>query len=412
MPEYTIRLDSLVYGGDALGRLPDGRVTFVPFALPGETVRVRLLEEKRAFVRGELLEVLQPSAERIAPCCAHFGTCGGCHYQHLSYQAQQAAKNAIVREQLQRIGGLVDPPVQALAPSPEAFYYRNYVQFHLTSDGRLGYNRSHTEQVFAIQECHLPEAPINHLWPQLDFEAIPGLERIGLRLGAGEDVQLILESNDPEPPEFSVEELPISAVHLGPAGPLVLAGSDGVTMEVLGRPFRVSAGSFFQVNRPMAEGMVKHLLSHIPDYQPLTSKTLLVDAYCGVGLFSAFLAGQVGKLVGIETSPSASDDFVVNLDEFDNVDLYEAAAEDVLSSLDLAAGVILVDPPRAGIEPRAMDGLLAIKAPLLAYVSCDLATLARDAKKLVSGGYRLEQITPFDLFPQTYHIETISFWVR
>jgi len=206
MTEFTVRLTSLVYGGDALGRLPDGRVAFVPFALPGETVRVRLLEEKRAFVRGELLEVLQPSGERIAPCCAHFGTCGGCHYQHLSYQAQQAAKNAIVREQLQRIGGLVDPPVQALAPSPEAFYYRNYVQFHLTSDGRLGYNRSRTEQVFAIQVCHLPEAPLNHLWPQLDFEAVPGLERIGLRLGAGEDVQLILESNDPEPPEFSVEE--------------------------------------------------------------------------------------------------------------------------------------------------------------------------------------------------------------
>jgi len=209
-----------------------------------------------------------------------------------------------------------------------------------------------------------------------------------------------------------VEELPVSAVHLSPAGSLVLAGSEAVVIEVLERPFRVSAASFFQVNTAMAGVMVEYVLDALRAADVLRPTTTLVDAYCGVGLFSAFLAPLVGRVVGIEASPSAAEDFVVNLDEFEDVELYEAAAEAVLPSLDLKPGVVLVDPPRAGIERRAMDGLLQLAAPLLVYISCDPATLGRDARRLTDGGYRLEQVTPFDLFPQTYHIESISVWRR
>jgi 23S rRNA (uracil1939-C5)-methyltransferase len=174
------------------------------------------------------------------------------------------------------------------------------------------------------------------------------------------------------------------------------------------RPFQVSAESFFRVNTPQAGVMVDHLLANLP----LTPSTTLLDVYCGVGLFSAFLAPRVGRLIGIENSPSACQDFEVNLDEFDNVEIYEAAAEDVLPALDLRPDVILVDPPRTGLGQPALDGLLGLNAPVLAYGSCDPATLARDARRLIEGGYHLRQITPFDLFPQTYHIESISFWER
>jgi 23S rRNA (uracil1939-C5)-methyltransferase len=161
----------------------------------------------------------------------------------------------------------------------------------------------------------------------------------------------------------------------------------------------------------MAATMVEHVLDYLDTKFSLPPEATIIDAYCGVGLFSAFLAERAGRLVGIEASPSAAEDFVVNLDEFDHVELYESTVEMALPHLRVKPDMILVDPPRTGIEKGALDHFLTLAAPLLVYVSCDPATLARDARRLVTGGYRLEQITPFDLFPQTYHIESISFWV-
>lgn len=407
-PVLEIMLTTHAYGGEAMGRLPDGRAIFVPFALPGERVRVKLVEEKRSFARGELLEVIQPAPERIAPRCPHFGECGGCHYQHLSYEDQLQVKTQILKDQLARIGNLAQAPVEPPIPAPQPFYYRNHIQFHLTPEGTLGFEASRTNQVVPIRECHLPDPRLEEIWRSLQIEPLPGLERVGLRVGAEDEIQLILESSAPEPLEFSVEELPVSAVHLGPGGCLVLAGSEAIRFEILGRNFQVSAGSFFQVNTRQAEAMVQHLLEILP----LEGHPTILDAYCGVGLFSAFLAEKAGRLVGIESSPYACQDFAVNLDEFDNVTLYEASAEVVLSSMDFHPNIIVVDPPRAGLGKAALDGLLAQQAPWLAYVSCDPATLSRDARRLVASGYQLLRITPFDLFPQTYHIESISLWRR
>jgi len=408
----TLTLTAHTYGGDALGRLPDGRAAFVPLALPGETVRAEIVDERRGYSRLRLREVIEPAPQRIAPRCIHFGVCGGCHYQHLDYSDQLAVKTALMRDQLTRIAGLENPPVQPIVASPQAYSYRNHVQFHLDPQGKLGYHRLRSETVLPIQECHLPEAPLNQVWPQLDFEAMPEIDRIGLRLGAGDEVQLILESRSPDLPELSIEELPLSAAHISPAGTLVLAGSPAVVMEVLGRPFQVSAGAFFQVNTAQAEAMVRHLLETLPRYAALGPQAVLLDVYCGVGLFSAFLAPQVGRLIGVEASPAACEDFALNLDEFDHVELYEAPAEMVLPGLAVQPQAVVVDPPRDGLDRRALDGLLRLAAPTLVYISCDPATLARDVKRLAAGGYRLVQVTPFDLFPQTYHIESISILVR
>ena len=366
------------------------------------------MEEKRGHARAEVMQVLEPSPERVTPRCPHYTKCGGCHYQHLSYAGQLAAKTYILAEQLQRIGGLKELPLQPVVPSPQPWNYRNHVQFHLTRAGKLGFQEAGSERVVAVNECHLPEPALNHIWPQIDLEALPGVERIGLRLGAEDEVQMVLESSDPQPVELSVEELPVSVVHLGPGGSLVLAGSESLVMEVLGQPFQVSAGSFFQVNTPQAEAMVQ-TVQHAVGAEPVHT---LLDVYCGVGLFSAFLAENVQHLVGIELSPSACQDFAVNLDAFDHVELYEAEAEAVLEAVNFHPQVILVDPPRAGLGQRTLDGLLRQNASRLIYVSCDPATLGRDARRLVAGGYHLQQVTPFDLFPQTYHIESISVWER
>ncbi|MEJ5314701.1 MAG: class I SAM-dependent RNA methyltransferase [Anaerolinea sp.] len=405
---HLVDLTQMTYGGEAMGRLPDGRAVFVPFALAGERVLVKLTEEKRGFARATLMDVVQPSPARIRPRCPHFAQCGGCHYQHMDYSLQLTVKQSILTEQLQRIGGIADPPVRLIIPSPQAWNYRNTVQFHLTPDGQLGFRATDDRTVIPVQECHLPEEALLEIWKQIQAEPLPDLERLSLRLGADGEILLVLESLETNPPAISVEELPVSVAHMGPAGTLVLAGDDHVVMEVLGRPFRVSAGSFFQVNTPMAEAMVKHVLSLLPADQPGT----VLDVYCGVGLFSAFLAPRARNLIGIESAPSACDDFAVNLDEFDHVSLYMGTAEEILPSLQVHPEVIVVDPPRAGLELAALDAILSMGAPTIIYISCDPATLARDTKRLIRGGYRLEQTTPFDLFPQTYHIESISLFQR
>ena len=402
--EYEVDFTTPVYGGETLGRLPDGRAVFVPFVLPGERARVRLVEDKRGYARGALVELLQASPQRIAPRCAHFGVCGGCHYQQLDYPAQLELKSAVLRDQFSRIAGVAEPPLRPMVAAPAAWNYRNSLQFHLNAEGKLGFQAADGSGVMALRECHLPEEALGALWPQLEFEPSAAVERIALRLGADGDALLVLESAALELPQLSVEELPVSVVHLGPSGALVMAGEDALLMEVLGRPFRTSAGSFFQVNTAMAERMVTHLLENLP----LGPGANVLDLYCGVGLFSAFLAERCAALSGVEASPAACADFAANLDEFDNVALYEGEAGQVLPGLDQHFDVALVDPPRAGLERPALDALLRLAPETLAYISCDPATLARDVKRLLAGGYRLEQVTPFDLFPQTYHIESIS----
>jgi 23S rRNA (uracil1939-C5)-methyltransferase len=404
--EYEIDLTTLAYGGDAIGRLADGRAVFVPFGLPGERVRIRLREEKRGFARAELLEVLQASPDRITPKCLHFGVCGGCHYQHLGYEKQLEAKSDILRDQLERIGKIAEPPVRPAVASPAAWYYRNHVQFHLTGDGKPGYVGAASPGVLRISECHLPEEPINSLWPRLDFEAGSPIERVALRLGADAEILLVLESDVPEPPEVQIEA-GVSVVHAFEDHAIVLAGEDRLRMRVLDREFTVSAGSFFQVNTPMAGRMVEHVLNMLP-----RDSATLIDLYCGVGLFSAFLAPKCNRLIGVEASAAACEDFAANLDEFDHVELYEGAVEQVLPQLQAAPDFVVADPPRAGLERGALDALVALAPPRLVYVSCDPSTLARDAARLLAGGYRLLEVTPFDLFPQTYHIESISLFAR
>lgn len=408
-PVFDLRLEKLTYGGAAMGRMENGRAVFVPFALPGERVRVRLVEEKRSFARAELLDVLEAAPTRISQRCPHFGQCGGCHYQHMPYAEQLQAKSAILCEQLERVGKIASPPVQDIVPSPSAFLYRNHIQFHLTSAGRLGFQSLHGTRVIPVDECHLPEVEINDLWPRLEFEPGVPFERVSLRSGSDGDLMLILETRAGRPPALELEA-DISVVHLAGEDAVVLAGSDCLRMEILGRPFRVSAASFFQVNTPMAEAMVKHVLALLPE-----KMETLLDIYCGVGLFSAFLAPRCKRLIGVELSSSACEDFAVNLDEFDHVELYEAAAEICLPALAgrLADPVcVVVDPPRAGLGKTVSETLAGLGVERIVYVSCDPATLARDAHSLIKGGYRLRQVTPFDLFPQTYHIESISLFEK
>ncbi|MEK7323723.1 MAG: class I SAM-dependent RNA methyltransferase [Chloroflexota bacterium] len=408
-----LTLTSPSNGPDAIGR-HEGRAIFVPFAIPGETARVEIVEEKPTFARARLLEVLSPSPDRVAPACKHFGTCGGCHFQHMRYEAQLKWKRQIVIDQLARIGGLESPNVLDTISSLDPFHYRNHIQFSQTSDGKLGFisvQPAREASVVPISECHIARPEIMELFGEIDIEKLD-VDRIGVRVGAQGETMLVFESETGEPPDVELD-LPISVATVNKDGEaFAMIGGDTLIHEVLGRPFRVSPGSFFQVNTAQAETLVKLVLEALN----LQGGETVLDLYSGVGLFSAFIAPKVNRLIGVESFPPAVRDAEANLDEFDNVELYESPVELALDHLvTLSAGAchrVLLDPPRAGCDKQVIQHLLTLAAPRLVYVSCDPATLARDAKRLIAGGYRLTSAQPLDMFPQTHHIETVAIFER
>ena len=240
------------------------------------------------------------------------------------------------------------------------------------------------------------------------MDSIPGLDRISLRSGEeGEDTLVVLESSDPQPIEFSVD-IQLSAVHQGPGGEIVLAGDDFTIMNVHDFPFVVSAGSFFQTNIGITELIIDHLLEILP----LDDLPIILEVYCGVGLFSVFLAPYAKKLIGIEIDPRAGEDFLYNLSGFEDIEFYDLPAEQVLPNLKDSPQIILLDPPRAGLSRSVLDNVVSLDPELIVYISCDAATLARDAARLSKQGFQLREATPFDMFPQTYHIESVSIFQR
>ncbi|GAB4477540.1 MAG: class I SAM-dependent RNA methyltransferase [Anaerolineales bacterium] len=403
-----ISLQKAVFGGAAMGRLADGRAIFIPYALPGERVLAEILTEKAHHVWGRLLRVLEPSPQRIEARCPHFGECGGCHYQHLSYEAQITLKAKLLAEQLRRIGRTHELPQIEIHASPSAWHYRNNLQFHLTPQGKLGFQRAQSHETLPIQQCFLPLQPLVDLWQPIELDPTTGINRVALRCDSDENLLLVLESNSVETPEVLIEELPLSIVHLSPAGSLVIAGSEHLWMDVKGERLRVSGGAFFQINIAVAEQIVDYLLQHIN----LSSADTLIDVYCGGGLYSRFLAPKVGRLIGIESSPFACRDFEFNLDAFEHIELYEARAEQVLPHLNVHPQTVLLDPPRSGLSITVRESLIRLAPQQLVYISCDPATFARDAHFLTQNGYGLEQLAFFDMFPQTYHIEAVGIWKR
>ncbi len=416
----NLKLISMAQGGEAMGRDETGRVVFVPYAIAGEQVVAEIVEAKKHYARARLVEIVQPSPARVTPRCAHFGPppltpppsttgegkgCGGCQWQHIAYDAQLKFKADIVREQFSRIGKLPAAPVRETIGMTEPWHYRNHVQFQMSAEGRLCFRALESHDRVPIRECHILHPLLDEMFHALDFE---GAEFDGVTLRAGTQTgqkMVILEGRDAEPPEISVDE-PVSLVYQSPAETIPLIGKDALHEELGGRAFRVSPASFFQVNTAMAEKLVELVARYLA---PRPSDVLL-DAFGGVGTFGLLLAPRVARVIEIEESASAVDDARANAVDLSNVEFHRGAVEDVLPSLKTRIDLAVADPPRAGFAPRALDALIAQKPRALAYVSCDPATLARDARRLIDAGYRLNETQPVDLFPQTYHIETVSWF--
>ena len=374
-----LQLTGMTPGGDTIGRY-EGRVVFVPFALPGETVEVQIIEDRRSFWRGRLLRVLAAAPERVSPRCRHFGTCGGCQWQMADDAAQVRFKTEIVREQLTRIARIENPPVLPCIASPNAYGYRNHARLAIAPSGRLGYRASASHNVVEIDECPILE---ESLLPQV-LHAKP-----------------VKPKNPSQSPSQS---------HSQPRQQEVEIRWQTPSLRVGDYEYAVSPDSFFQANSLIAAKMVDWVLAALP----LTGSEALLDLYCGVGLFTLPLAMRAAKVIGIESNPSATADAgrnlaAVNRQRPNSAQIITAAVADGLKRAEVAKAkwdAIVLDPPRAGVDEVALQRIIDLRAPTLVYISCDPATLARDLQKLVAAGYQLLSAQPFDMFPQTFHVET------
>ncbi len=407
MPRIRLTLERMAHGGEAIGR-HEGKVIFVPFGVPGEVVEVEIVEDRGSYARGRIVAVVSPSPERTDPPCPHFGECGGCHLQHMRYEAQLRWKAEIVRDQLRRIGKIEDPPVRPTIPSPDPFGYRNQVQFSVSADGRLGFQAMRSHRVVPISRCWIAHPMLQALYEALDIEGL-SLRRLTLRCGVRTgDRMVIFETEGDEVPVLETD-LRVSLVLLTEEEKAIpLIGLDYLTEEVGGVRFRISAPSFFQTHTEMAEQIVRRVV----EWADLHGTESVLDAYCGVGLFAAHLAPRARRVVGIEAHPAAAADAQHNLAAFPHVEIRTGTVEAMAPTLEGPFEVVVVDPPRAGCSKEALDALLRLAPRRWIYVSCDPATLARDARHLLDAGYRLREVQPFDMFPQTYHIETVSLFEK
>ena len=395
-----ISIEKLVYGGEGLARL-NGKVVLAPYVLPGETVKLRPRQESAKLVRALPVEIVQASEHRVEAPCAHYRRCGGCHYQHATYAYQLEQKRAILGEVLARIGrlrraGRIEVPEIETVAGPE-WGYRNRIQLHI-ADGRIGYHQAGSHTLCPVRECPVASpklvealAALRQMLPQPRF---PRMVRAVELFTDEERVQINVRETDGRHVARTFFEWCAARI----------PGADATTIDyhAADEVYRVSPRSFFQVNRFLVDRLVEAALAG-------ARGGAAVDLYAGVGLFSLALARRGARVSAVESSGSAYGDLVYNAQRAGLVLVAQrTSAEAYLESLDAPPEFVLADPPRAGLGKGVVAQLVRLRPPRLTIVSCDPATLARDMAALVGAGYRIVGMTLVDLFPQTYHIETVA----
>jgi 23S rRNA (uracil1939-C5)-methyltransferase len=418
-----VRIEKLVYGGDGLAH-HDGHTVFVPLVLPGELVQIESFARKKKFIRGRLERVVEPSPDRVPGPCPHYGRCGGCQYQHMPYEAQLRYKSEILRETLGRIGRIQWTGAIETQASPP-FGYRNRAQWKLrsnqegaTDSAGIGYFEMGSTTLCAVTECTI-------LSPRL-ADTLARLRQMVSQakvLGPIDEIEAFADSSDekillnlsaerlsvpPESIESALREAVPSVASIliqdRRADTFHLSGPGYLTYEAGGAQFRVGHLSFFQVNRFLVEPLVEAVVGK-------TRGRLALDLFAGVGLFTVALAKQFERVIGVESNLAAAKDLENNLKESGGASpsSRNVTAEGFLSRWHETPDLVVIDPPRAGVETEALARLKKLAPARIHYVSCDPATLARDLAHLVgtndANAYDIESINLFDIFPQTYHME-------
>jgi 23S rRNA (uracil1939-C5)-methyltransferase len=428
-PRLQLTIEKLVYGGDGLARLPadelgPGKAVFVPFVLEGERIEASLLEQKRGFARGRADAILQASPQRVEPRCPYFQRCGGCHYQHARYEHQLEIKAAILKETLRRVAKLELGSTITIHPSPP-WNYRNRTRLKVRTapEFALGYYKFNSHELLPIEECPISSPLINRaitaFWQMGRGRTVPdGIQEIEFFANA-DDTQLLIEAScEPGTPitpardwaetaRSTLSEISGVVVFQAKSSSrtdepkqIAASGAEELTYKTNEASFLVSAGAFFQVNRHLINELAEIVVEQYSGARAL-------DLYAGVGLFSTLLSRRFAQVIAVESSQTSHTDLLHNSPV--NVKAVRATTADFLRSATgkLRPDLVVVDPPRSGLGETVVQSLAGLGAHRMTYISCDPATASRDLAGLLSAGYRLEQAHLVDLFPQTYHLESV-----
>jgi 23S rRNA (uracil1939-C5)-methyltransferase len=429
-----VRIEKLIYGGDGLAH-HDGSTVFVPFVLPEERVAAEVVEQKKKFVRAQLDSVTEPSPARMAARCPHFGVCGGCHYQHIPYEAQLKYKTEILRETLRRIGH-IDWPGEIRVQSAQPWGYRNRAQWKVrplgdSSEGGseamlgIGYFEPNSTSLCAVQDCPILAPPLLEALLALRAAlAAGGLPRALREIEAFASpsmptakAKLLLTatfagfpsraSELAEKIRAAVPHVESLLLHDPSHERMELFGPGFIEYEMADAKYRVGHFSFFQVN----DLLVADLAAAVAGTAPADANggNLALDLYAGVGLFALPLAQRFGRVIAVESNPAAARDLESNTRGHGAIDVRNADVERFLQQYKEKErpDLVVLDPPRAGLAPAVVNRLLRLAPSRICYVSCEPPTLARDLKVLREGGYEISGVELFDLFPQAFHIETL-----
>lgn len=437
MQKIKLQIHNIGNSGEGVGSL-DGYTIFVDGALPGEIVEANLIERHKNYGRAELLSIIKASPDRIQPICPVFGKCGGCQLMHLAYERQLDVKQQRVLDALQRIGKLKDVKVERCIPSPNQFGYRNKIQLPVRENSgstQLGLYARNSHQLIEIDNCFIHCSTGEDIFQKIKhvirhsqiapFDPLTGLGELRHVLIKSavntNDALVVLVTTGEATPQLKAiaKEIMTSCprvkgvihninrannnVILGRRYHL-LEGVEAITERLCGLTFKVSAASFFQVNPPQAEQLYQKAL----EYADLTGKETILDAYCGVGTLSLFFARHAKEVIGVECVAEAIKDAQENAKDnhIANASFVCSSSEAFIEKLS-EIDVILLNPPRKGCEKSFLEGIKKLHPNKVIYISCDPATLARDLCDLHSFGYKINAVQPFDMFPQTAHVETV-----
>jgi tRNA/tmRNA/rRNA uracil-C5-methylase (TrmA/RlmC/RlmD family) len=383
MAEVTI--ERILPGGLGLAHA-EGLTLFVSLAVPGDVVRVRIDRVRGKVAFASIVEIIQPSPVRVDPPCPYFGSCGGCDFQQLSYQAQLDAKREMIRDCLRRIAQIEEPPEIAVHPAPKQWQYRLRANWQIDPVTRhMGYFEAGSHRVCDVEVCAVLEPRLQEI-----LGRVRGEIRAGLISDPPKDIRAAVGAGD-----------------LSVAPPVAGYGTNDISLSIAGEIYWFNADSFFQVNTDLLEALVREAIGD-------AAGKLAIDLYCGAGLFTLPLARRFEHVVGVEVNDRATHFAKRNLEgvQLQNAEIVTRSVgqwlQDFAAQSNAIVDFLLLDPPRTGAENIVIKGVLDLMPRHIAYVSCDPATLARDLKKLITAGYTLNSVAAFDMFPQTHHVETIA----
>lgn len=443
---YTVDIQDINVDGDGVGKI-DGYTLFVPGSVPGDRVYVKVLKTKKNFGYGRVEDIIRPSSDRCESKCCVSNKCGGCQLHHLNYKAQLAFKKRLVEQTMKRIGGFENIKVEDTIGMEEPYYYRNKAQYPVGEDMhgkiQIGFYANRSHRIVPIDTCWIQNNNNDDIIRVIkeymqDYNVRPyneeqhkGLVRHVVtrysRAHKAFQVTLVINGNEvPNEKELIGRLLKVDGVVsillntnkdktnviLGKKYK-ILYGDQYITDMIGEVSYRISPSSFYQINPEQTEKLYKTAL----DYAELTGNEKIWDIYCGIGTISLYLASKAKYVYGVEIVPEAIEDAKYNmkLNHIDNAEFFVGKAEEVIVEKyeeGLHAEVVVVDPPRKGCEPVLLETILKMKPEKIVYVSCDPATLARDARILADGGYEVKKVQPVDMFPMTIHVEAIILMTR